>query len=156
MHGLCCEIQTEDGLLWNIRIRLMDTGTSSFGDKDAAEYGLSPQAAESQRTESRIIEILGVLHEQLSRNKEATGSAYFVGSSLTVLDLMWACYSLMLTGGTASDELLEKTKAWPVPNLAVGKGICTESMRQAVTPLLVQNRDHVFQTHLSLPLQLTS
>lgn len=89
MFGLMNEIQGEGGLLFNKRFALVPPEGNEFGLK----YGWSPEAVAT--ADARIVDILGVLNAQLESQK-AAGSQFFIGNSLTVLDLHWAAFSNMV------------------------------------------------------------
>ena len=75
----------------------------------------------------RIVDVLGALHAQLESQQKA-GSRFFIGSSLTALDLHWAAFSHMVAPGgpetwlTLANIFVFWTRA-PGLRLAPGRGL---------------------------------
>ena len=109
------------------------------GNEFGLKYGWSPEAVAA--ADSRIVDILGVLNAQLESQKVA-GSQYFIGDSLTALDLHWAAYSNMVAPSDypttqPGDRILG---AFGATNSA--------AVTAAVTPLLLSHRDHIYEAYL--------
>lgn len=150
MIGLCHEICGEDGLGWNKRLaiihRILPTLATSnparvFWQHVGEKYAYTPAAG--RRAPSRMAEILDALHAQLAA-QQAQGKRYFMGDTLTALDLYWATFCTLLA---------------PLPPESCPMATsfrdhyCNpdEETRTALTPTLLAHRDHVYEAHLELP-----
>ena len=141
MFGLMNEIQGEDGLTWNAR-NFKFPGTA-FGTK----YGWSEEAV--IRAPSRMIEIMGILHAQLEAQK-AAGSRFFIGNSLTALDVHWAVSSNSIVPGGVN--IMQQTER-AVGLMAMFANAQTPELDAAFTPLLREHREFIYNEFLG-PTQL--
>jgi glutathione S-transferase len=151
MVGLLDELAGENGLAWNGRLimfaGLVDTyGEAAMaGNPMFAEYCYSPEAAAAAT--GRVIEVLDALTGQL-QGQQAIGSHFFVGDTLTALDLYWAPFSQML-------EVLPRERN-PMPDAVhqwwsqVPKKISEAGY--VVSPLLMAHRNHMFDEYFPNPL----
>lgn len=151
MTGLLNELAGEDGMLWNGR-HLMFHGMIQALGEDAMkdnpmirEYRYSEEAA--ARASQRVIDILQRLSSQLEQQAK-TGSRYFIGESVTALDLYWACFSQVLKPLPPEVNPMPSgvRKAWE------GVAVTLQADGYSVDPLLLQHRDLVFQEVIGLPL----
>jgi glutathione S-transferase len=147
MFGLANEICGPDGLTWNARQLMMapmmkssDENFSSMAEIMGKAYGFSEQAVAA--APQRIAEILGVLEGQLETQKEQ-GSRYFIGNSLTALDLIWASFSNTLR------PLPEEVNPMDSGMRRVYSGT-----GDAANPpeILFEHRDYIYDKYIDLPL----
>ena len=96
------------------------------------------------------MEGLNALNSQLESQK-AKGSKFFVGTSLSVLDIYWATMSNWF--GVAGPEIMPRTKQ--------NKGLLAgfdapkpPKIAAAITPLLMEHREHIYRTYLVTPASL--
>ena len=84
---------------------------------------------------------------QRLEDQKAKGSPYFIGDSLTALDIYWAAFATLIT---------------PLPEEICPMGDMNRFMytntdatvQAAVNPLLMEHRDFMYKEHLELPVQL--
>jgi len=148
--GLAHAICGEDGLGWNRRIQLLDQSEASARakaaekDPSALHRPNAPIAAMRRRyspngdpaaAEARILSILRHLEEVLAANQQA-GSHWFVGKTMTAVDIYWAAFAMMF------DPLPE---AWcPMPRFyRDGALVRSAAIIRALTPALLAHRDGV-------------
>lgn len=147
MFGLCNEICGAGGLTWNARhlmlapmMKARDEKFVAMGRTMAKAYGYSDAAAAT--APQRIAEILGLLASQLESQKSRK-IPYFIGSSLSALDLIWASFSNTLR---------------PLPEdvnpMDVGIRKAYQGMGELAQPpeVLFEHRDYIYQNYLELPL----
>ncbi len=152
MFGLANEICGEDGLGWNRRHQLLtpmlslpDAATNpalATGRTLGGQYGWSAEA--SERANDRVCQILTLFSEQLSAQKKA-GSEYFVGETLSAVDLYWATFSAMI------EPMAAKLNPMPAMMRAAYSGL-TPEIEAVADPALIAHRDFIYRKHLVLPL----
>ena len=155
MFGLANEICGEDGFIWNRRhLMVRDWATPAQPEevrvtfeKLGRKYGYSLPAA--LRAPVRCAEIMGRLARRLQRQHDESGSRYLIGSSLTALDLYWACAAALLRPLPAD--------RCPMPDLF--RAVYTNAdpiieRALAAMPALIQHRDFIYERHLQLPVEL--
>ncbi len=154
MFGLLHEIGSEMGFAWCRRLQLfhpilsLPAGAAPAPllesvSRMAAKYGYSAeQAAISDR---RVVEILGLLSEIL-RGQRDRESDFFVGETLTAVDLYWATFAAML-------EPLPPEQCPMDDMLRGGYTLTDETALAAADPLLLEHRDRIYRDYLELPLQ---
>lgn len=148
LFGLAHEICGQMGLGWCLRLLMIRDalghgGASGVSPRVASylapRYGFEPDAVGA--AEQRVIDILGVLDDQLG------DSAYFFGSAPTALDVYWATFANLLTPLPA--DLLpmrdDMRRAYSCAN---------ERVLAALTPRLRDHQRTVYQRHLELPVEL--
>jgi glutathione S-transferase len=107
-------------------------------------YGYSRPAAE--QAPARTAAILDLLGERLARGSQR-GTRYFVGDSLTALDIYWAAFAAML-------EPLPPALC-PMPEtLRPQYTVRDPLVRAAAKPSLLAHRDFIYRQHLVLPVEL--
>jgi hypothetical protein len=151
MFGLLNEIAGENGFGWSARILMFAAMVASLGEaamKDnpmLRDYHYDP--AEAAGVPGRLIAILECLTRQLTAQSEA-GSRYFVGDTLSALDIYWACFSQMLA------PLPPEVN--PMPEYLYGIWGQTAKSLEGVgyqpDPALLEHRDYIFPTYLQWPL----
>lgn len=148
--GVCDEIHGENGLGWCRRLAMfapMLEGLGSDSRDDplgfmAWKYGYSREAAAA--AEARTVEILDALAARLER-QHARGSRYLIGDSLSAADLYWAAFAAMLAPMPPERcPMSDGMRAM----YTVGDGVVSAALR----PELLAHRDHIYETHLPLPM----
>jgi glutathione S-transferase len=149
--NLSGEICGEGGLGWSRRLQLIHSGLQGgggFSGRVAAylgkKYGYSPEAGSAAGALVR-----GMLRKLTARLKaqHAAGSAYYVGGSLTAVDVYAAAFMAMFQ---------------PLPHEQCAMDGATraafETMdaatQAALDPILLAHRDMMYAQHLELPLSL--
>lgn len=151
VFGLAHEICGEQGLGWSRRLQLVHAGLQGQGgfDQRAArylgkKYGHTPQLGAAAG--DRVRRLLGMLAARL-KAQGAAGSRYYVGNSLTAVDVYSATFLALLR---------------PLPQDVCPMDLATRSafeMRDADTdaaldPVLFAHREMMYREHLQLPLNL--
>ncbi len=149
--GLSHEICGEDGLGWARRLQGVHAAlTDTVGyPKPVAEY-LAPKygyrAEIGDAAGTRVIALLRMFSSRLRTQRDA-GSRYLVGDSLSAADIYLATFIAMFT--PLAQDLCKMPSAFREAFEAMD-----DATRDALDPVLVEHRDHVYETHLELPLQL--
>ena len=150
MMGLCHEVCGENGFAWNKRLAIIHATLPTLAPGDPAKvfwqhvgekYGYSPDAG--RRAPGRMAEILTALDTQLA-GQQAAGHRYFMGASLSALDIYWATFC----------ALLAPLPPEQCPMATSFRGVYSnpdEVVQAALSPRLLAHRDFVYQTHLELP-----
>jgi len=104
-------------------------------------------AEDAAQASPRIIEILQTLSQRLKIQGEK-GSRYFIGDTLSALDIYWACFSQMLDAlppevNPMPDYMRD---VWGLTARAIGEA------GYALDQQLLEHRDFIFPTHLQWPL----
>jgi glutathione S-transferase len=148
MFGLSRELCGEMGLGWCRRLVGMGAAMRNSANPTLksmnVKFGSSTE--EEAQSQSRVVEIIGLLTQQLARSSSA-GNRYFIGKSLTALDIYWATFCNIVC--PLPKELLDLPPAME----AIFKATDQETL-DAVTPELLAHRDHVYQEFLELPVEL--
>ena len=144
MFGLSNEICGERGFGWERRLMLLaGLGTGNDVTRTLARrYGYDEAATAA--APARTAAILLLLSKQL-RAQRAAGSRYFVGDRLSALDLYWAAFALMLEPLPAEHCSLH-------PRMRESYALRDPAVRAAADPILLEHRDFIYRTHLTLPL----
>lgn len=151
MFGLCEELVGENGLGWARRLQLVEAGLTGqggflepvakyIGDK----YGYTPEAGAA--ASARVHELLGQLADRLNAQK-AMGSPYLLGQSLSAADIYLATV-LALISPLPEDQCNMK------PTTRAAFSTLDEATEAALDPTILAHRDHIYETHLELPLAL--
>ena len=154
VFGLAFEICGEEGLGWNRRLQLLApmmkmpaddaNPMAGIGHRLAERYGYSEAAL--GRANERIVAILRLFSERLDMQR-AVGSDYFVGDSLTAVDIYWSTFAAMLR--PLPPDLC------PMPEALRGQyGDLTPEIESALDPALLAHRDRIYERHLELPIDL--
>jgi glutathione S-transferase len=151
MFGLAHEICGEAGLGWSRRLQLIDAGMRDTGGFSkpvanylAKKYGYSPNSGAASG--ARVAELLRMLVARLKAQREA-GSCYYVGNSLTAVDVYSAACAAMF---------------WPLPphqcDMRESTRAAFETIdaqtKAALDPIFFEHRDMVYADWLELPLSL--
>lgn len=144
--GFTMEIAGRDGLGWNRRLEMMGGYLADDATPDmraiAAAYGVTHDAV--ARAPARIAGIVRDLSGQLAR-QQAAGSAFLAGDRLSVLDLYWASFSMMLA---PLPQAVNPMPDWLRPLYSK----LDPAVEAALDPALLTHRDRVYADAIGLPL----
>ncbi len=151
MFGLAREICGPDGFGWHRRILLLapllsdavPEAAKAMGRRLADKYGFSEDAVATAKP--RVIEILQALSGQLVQQR-GLGSRYFIGDTLTALDIYWACFAALFQ--PMSEELCPMH-----PMLRTNYVVTDDEILQAANEILLEHRDFIYEQHLELPMR---
>jgi len=148
MFGLANELMSEDGLVWCRRLMMFDVmsqGQSSMGgfaQLRGRDYGYVRHDVE--RAPQRVLDILALFAE-VWRAQRALGRRYLLGEGLTALDIYWATMSAIVAP--------LPPEQCPMPNgLRAAYTQYPEHIRAAVDPALLEHRDFIYRTYLTMPI----
>jgi glutathione S-transferase len=144
MFGLANELMSEDGLVWCRRLMMFDRmgKDSGFVKLRGRDYGYT--AEDAQRAPQRVLDILALFADQW-RAQRALGKRYLVGEALSAVDLYWA--TMVATLAPLPHD------ACPMPNaLREAYAGAPAQIRAALDPALLEHRDFVYHTYLTLPI----
>jgi len=147
MFGLSREIIGRRGLGWGRRIMMLAPMMQSPEPPEAiarlaSRYGYREQLLNTAPFEvARILEHLAAVLER----QMGLGSAYFVGSSLSAVDVYWAIFSNMVAPLPPEQCAIPNwmREAWS----NIGPVIAA-----SLSPALIAHRDRIFEQYLELPL----
>jgi glutathione S-transferase len=151
VFGLAHEICGEAGLGWSRRLQLVHSGLQNAGGFPervskylGKKYGYRPEAGAAAG--ARVAELVAMLVARLKAQRQA-GSRYYVGNSLTAVDVYSATFAAML------DPLPpEQCKM----DAATRAAFVTRDARleAALDTVLFEHRDMMYAQFLELPLSL--
>jgi glutathione S-transferase len=149
---LAHEICGQGGLCWSRRLQLIHAGLQSSGggfpERVAKylgkKYGYSPEVGTASAT--RVLTLLGTFVARLKAQREA-GSRYYVGNSLTALDVYGAAFTALFA------PLPREHCAMDDITRAAFETRDTQTAA-ALDPILFEHRDMMYAEHLELPLAL--
>ena len=149
MIGLSHEICGEGGIGWNRRLQLFapayasgnpPAGISRMGGK----YGFNERDASAAG--ERLVASLAALTAQL-KAQYARGVKYFVGDSLSALDVYWTAFANLLD--PLPKEQCPMPDEWR-PAFTLSDPVA----RAALDPLLLEHRSRIFRDHFRDPMEL--
>jgi glutathione S-transferase len=149
--GLADAIAGESGFGWCRRLMMIDLmmkakslpePTRALRDTLAWRYGWSEAAGAA--APARCAEVLALLARQREA-QQARGSAYLVGDALSVLDLTWATFAVLVR------PLPEDVCPMPAQTRALYE-MKHPAIEAALDPALLAHRDFVYERHLVLPI----
>ena len=149
MIGLSHEICGEMGIGWNRRLQLFapayasgkpPEGISRMGGK----YGYNER--NTKAAGERIAASLGALRAQLE-SQYVRGARYFVGDSLSALDIYWTAFANLLD--PLPKEQCPMPEEWRPAFTLVDPVV-----RAALDPLLLEHRTRIFREHFRDPMEL--
>ncbi len=150
MFGLINEIAGENGLGWSKRLILVGQALNiaepgsveyAFWQTLGQKYLYTPAAGLAAK--ARMIEILIKLDAELAASR-ARGSRYFIGDSLSALDIYAACFYALLE--PLPPDLCPMATAYrPAYRNA------DPDIESHMTPALGGHRDFIYREHLKLP-----
>jgi glutathione S-transferase len=151
MFGLAHEICGEAGLGWSRRLQLIHLGlqkTGGFPERVAKylakKYGYTPDLGAAAG--GRVANLVRMLVARLQAQRSA-GSGYYIGDTLSALDIYSATFMAMLR---------------PLPHAQCPMEASTRAafesrdaaIEAALDPVLLDHRDRIYATFLELPLSL--
>lgn len=149
--GLADAIAGELGFGWCRRLLMVERmmrapalpePLTKLRDTLAWRYGWSEEAA--ARAPGRCAEVLTLLAARLHA-QAGRGSRYLVGDALSVADLTWATFAVLVR------PLPPDVCPMPAPTRAMYEAT-HPAIEAALDPALLAHRDFVYAQHLSLPL----
>jgi glutathione S-transferase len=145
--GLANEVAGELGFGWCRRLMLLQPSDQMPEPLRALIANMSARYASPdyppQRAAERCAEIMRALARRLHAQR-ARGSDYLMGDALTVADLYWATFAVML-------EPLPEAKCPMNPGQRAMYTARDPQLRAALDPILLAHRDLVYDRHLELP-----
>jgi len=151
MFGYCNELCGENGIGWTERLRgVHEQLTKADGDPAGVsaylgkKYGYSPEIG--KRATQRVASGIEALAKRLQEQK-ARGSRFFIGDSLSAMDVYWAAFSNAMK--PLAPELC--------PMLPMIREMFTTtepSIVAATKTILIEHRDFIFKNYLELPVDL--
>ena len=151
VFGLAHEICGEAGLGWSRRLQLVHAGLQNAGGFPervakylGKKYGYSPGAGAAAGP--RVAELLGMLVARM-KAQHAAGSRYYVGGSLTAVDVYSATFTAMF-GPLPPEQCKMEASTRAAFETRDGE---TEA---ALDPILFAHRDMMYAEYLELPLSL--
>ncbi len=149
--GLAHEICGEEGLGWTRRLQLIHGGLEGTGGFAppvakylARKYGYSPEAGRA--ADARVPALLSMLSARLETQKQA-GSRYYVGNSLSAVDVYSATFLAMLSP-------LPQEQCAMDAGLRAAFSTLDAATAAALDPMLLEHRDMMYRERLELPLCL--
>lgn len=148
--GLANEVAGELGFGWCRRLMLLHVTDATpppvrqLLETLSARYASPdyPPARAAERCAAIMRALAKRLHDQRRR-----GSDYLLGDSLTVADLYWATFAVML-------EPLPEAKCPMSPAQRAMYTARDPVLLGALDPILLEHRDRIYREHLELPLSL--
>lgn len=151
VFGLAHELCAEGGLGWSRRLQLVHVGLQNAGgfNERASKYLGRKYGYALERSASygaRVIELLGMFAARL-KAQAAVGSRYYVGDSLTAIDIYSATFCAMF-------RPLPDTQCPMDPLTRAAFETIDAQTEAALDPVLFAHRDMMYAEHLALPLSL--
>ena len=153
LFGLAHEICGEMGLGWSRRLHGIHESLDTEGRVGfplgvakylAPKYGYRPD--NKAEAHQRVIDVVGLLARRLRAQREA-GSQFYLGDSLSALDVYSATFMVMFR------PLPPEQCPMPEP-LRKGFETVDPETEKLLDPLLFEHRDFVYQKYLELPMTL--
>jgi glutathione S-transferase len=149
--GLSHELCGEAGLGWSRRLQLVHAGLNEAGGFQVpvarylgAKYGYRPEAADA--IQPRVVALLGMLVARLKAQR-AAGSAYYVGHTLTAVDIYSATVAALFRPLPHAQCAMDAAARAAFEH-------CDAATASALDPILLEHRDMMYARHLELPLSL--
>jgi glutathione S-transferase len=147
--GISHEICGQGGLGWSRRLQLIHAGLQKAGGFPeqvakylGRKYGYRPET--DAAATPRVAALLGMLGARLKAQHEK-GSRYYVGNSLTVVDVYSATFMALF-------EPLPHEQCEMAPAIRAAFGLHDAQTDAALDPMLLQHRAMMYAEHLELPL----
>lgn len=149
MFGYSNEICGETGLAWSRRLMMIGAMESSKGEGGrmfakhlAGKYGFDAEGA--KRAPARVGGILALLSAQLMQQHSA-GSRFFIGNSLSALDIYWATFATLI-------QPLPQELCPMAPGLRRAQTLTDPEALEGLNPILLEHRDFIYHEYLQLPM----
>jgi len=149
MLGLSNELCGELGLGWNRRLQMFASmldapdppeGVARMGAR--YRYNQADARVAGERTAQQIAALATQLKAQHAR-----GRPFFVGETLTALDLYWVAFMNLI-------DLLPPAQCPVAEAIRPMFALHDETIRAALDPVLIAHRDRVFQAYFRQPMEL--
>lgn len=146
--GFSAEICGQGGFGWSRRLSMAGAAPQP-ADPDSPQgvinrqYGIRHEAVRAAVT--RVIGILHGLSAQLHKQR-GVGCDYLVGPRLSLCDIHWACFSMLI-------ERLAPEHCALTPHMQDVFASMPPEMRDAIDPILIEHRDRIWERHIGLPLE---
>ena len=151
MFALCNQLVGENGLGWARRLQLIDAGLKGEGgflesvsNYLGQKYGYTPETGAASA--ARVHALLRELSDRLKAQKTA-GSPYYLGGRPSAADIYSAAIMAMFVPLPEPQCVMKATTRAAFETL-------DEETKAALDPILLTHRDHMYATHLELPLSL--
>jgi glutathione S-transferase len=149
--GLSHELCGEAGLGWSRRLQLVHAGLNEAGGFQVhvarylgVKYGYRPEAAGA--IQPRVVALLGMLVARLKAQR-AAGSAYYVGHTLTAVDIYSATVAGLFRPLPHAQCAMDAAARAALEH-------CDAATASALDPILLEHRDMMYARHMELPLSL--
>ena len=144
MFGLCHEICGDDGLGWNLRLLMMSAQRKAQDSEFSSIQTKYSSPVEDDHARRRVNAIVDGLGRRLEVQAKR-GSRYFVGGTLSAVDIYWAAFSNVFHQMTADQCVM--------PDYYVALCAAVPShLDKTPAPILFQHRDHVVNTYFRTPI----
>ena len=148
MFGLAHELMGEGGLCWCRRLQFVHRGMQLDGKpRRQAEYIGPKYGYDQDSTASVTARVMSLLGMFASILEARAGTTYFLGSSLTAVDIYSAATMAMFV------PLPEDVCAMD-PTVRTGFEFVDPETQRALPIQLLKHRDMMYEHHLELPLKL--
>ena len=151
VFGLAHEICGEAGLGWSRRLQLVHAGlhnAGGFSERVAKyvgkKYGYAAEVGAAAGT--RVAQLLRMLGARLNAQR-AAGSRYFVGDSLSAVDVYSATFMAMFRPLPPDQCPMDAASR-------AAFELRDPQVDAALDPVLIEHRDMMYTRHLELPLSL--
>ena len=153
MFGMLNELCAPGGFAWSRRLMLVHMGLRNpelsseqkqFFKKFGEKYGYTEKGG--LQAPQRVVEILNMLSKQL-KSQNIGGKRYFVGESISALDIYWAGMS----------HLIEPLPAKDCPMLEDFRPMYMnfdKNVAEAASAELMEHREFIYREHLGLPMDI--
>jgi len=152
MFGYSNELCGENGIGWTERLRGVHEQLTKPGGDPAGvsaylgkKYGYTPEIG--RRAAGRVAESLTALAQRL-QEQNSRGSRFFVGNSLSAIDVYWAAFSNAIK--PLAPELCPMH-----PRIRDAFTNTDPTVVAALKPILIEHRDFIFKNYLELPMDLS-
>lgn len=143
--GLVNEIAGESGFAWYGRMLMLKPAHDAKGDDvlRTPMYRDYYSAEKAANAADNVHDVLNLLSSVI-RAQQEKGSHYLVGNTFSAADLYWAYFSQLLNALPDDVNPMPKflRNAWGLVATAIGE----------YDPALIEQRNHSFEAHLTLPL----
>jgi len=148
MFGLVHELAAERGLGWSRRMMFAlstaDGPNAMVGEFLTAAYGAGAPALPALA--ARVGELLDMFASILRAQRKA-GKRFFLGDSMTALDVYWAGFAALL-------DPLPVEQCDMLPLFRELYTLRDRELRARLDPLLMAHRDELYRDFLELPIRL--
>jgi glutathione S-transferase len=149
VFGLLYAICGEDGFGWNFRLyyfaAIAEAQKLMSGDLGVMQGRYGDPRVDKTAALARVISVLDFLDARLAAAR-ARGSRYFVGDSLTAVDIYWPAFSNLVR--PLAHEICPMPDAYREMGKVFGTALDT-----ALTPALMEHRDRIVADYYPKPMR---